>query len=488
MTDIWQTAAAAWGTRPDFRTEGSKHRDCPGNDGGGTDGGGGTGTGGGGTGTGGGGTGTGGGSGGGGVTGNGCGCGGCGDGCGCEKSFDHHCGCEHCDRPAPCGCEGHRHHHHGHHGHHGPHRPEPQPEPGAGPGYHDNGTTIGWRNPRRPGRHVGRSTGRLPGGVLDPCDFGNPPWNQWPGDRGDLYLPFLFMRANPGDLGARPVAGPFWESPDVLLLADTDPALAPPKPPELGQTALAGRPNTLYAHVWNFGLSSAPCVVVEFYWCDPSLGIGPAGAHLIGATSISLGARGSGRSHAVAKCPTAWVPTFVNGGHECLVVRAWDEAGDGLGTPPWDAALNRHVAQRNIHVVPVPGAHAADDDRLLALPTPMTPLTLKVGPLYGEPAQVTVARAAPHEMPWLQLRTGTRGLFPAQATATGAVAVSGPSPIGGGPSTGGPGTTQDVTGEDQQLQLTTTDAPPKAGEAHVYRVTASQQGQVFGGYTVVLLG
>jgi hypothetical protein len=45
-----------------------------------------------------------------------------------------------------------------------------------------------------------------------------------------------------------------------------------------------------------------------------------------------------------------------------------------------------------------------------------------------------------------------------------------------------------VTGDDQQVQLTTNDAPPPPGQAHVYRVTASQNGQVFGGYTVVLLG
>ena len=124
----------------------------------------------------------------------------------------------------------------------------------------------------------------------------------------------------------------------------------------------------------------------------------------------------------------------------------------------------------------------------MALPTPMAPLTLKVGALYGEPAQVTVARTAPHEMPWLQLHTGTRGLFPPQAAATGTVALTGPSPVGGGPGPGGLGVTQNITGDDQQLQLTTTDAPPKPGEAHVYRVSASQQGQIFGGYTVVLLG
>jgi hypothetical protein len=331
----------------------------------------------------------------------------------------------------------------------------------------------------------------VPGGRLDPCAFSTPPWNQWPGDRADLYLPFLFLRANAGDLGARPVAGPFWESPDILLLAGADPAAAPPVPPELGQTALAGKPNTLYAHVWNFGLAPAPNVVVEFYWCDPTLGIGPAGAHLVGVTVVSLGARGSGRSHAVVKCPTAWFPTFVNGGHECLVVRVWDETSDGLGTPPWDAALNRHVAQRNIHVAAVGEAmpaRAADDLERLLLPAPLTPLTLKVGPLFGEPAQVNVTRAAPHEMPWLQLRTRTRGLFPAQAPPTGAVLLGAPTPIGGGPGGGGVAAHHDVLDDDRQVTLTTTDAAPGPGEAHVYRVTASQQGEVFGGYTVVVLG
>jgi hypothetical protein len=463
MSDPWRAAAAAWGTRPTFQTAGSKGRHCPGNEGGGGDGGG---QGGGGSG------------------------GGHGGACGCHHA--HRCGCD--DHRGRCHHEscghdqhhGHDHHRHDHHDGCGC-TDRNGTGSGGGKGTTDGGTTIGWRNRNRPGRHGGTTTGRLPGGVLDPCDFGNPPWNQWPGDRGDLYLPFLFMRANAGDLGARPVVGPFWESPDILLLAGVEPSLAPAKPPELGQTALAGQPNTLYAHVWNFGLSAAPTVVVEFYWCDPSLGIGPSGAHLIGTTSLSLGARGSARNHAVAKCPTAWVPTFVNGGHECLVVRAWDETSDGLGAPPWDAALNRHIAQRNIHVVPAPGAHALAGAPLL-LPAPTQPLTLKVGPLYGEPAQVSVTRAAPHEMPWLQLRTGTRGLFPAQAAPTGVVSLSAPTAIGGGPGGAAAATAQEVTGDDEQLQLTSTDRHPVPGEAHVYRVTASQQGQVFGGYTVVLLG
>ncbi len=298
-----------------------------------------------------------------------------------------------------------------------------------------------------------------------------------------MYLPFLFLRANAGDLGARPVVGPFWESPDILLLAGVDPSVAPAVPSSLGQSALAGKPNTLYAHVWNFGIAQAPNVVVEFYWCDPTLGIGPSSANVIGQTMVSLGARGSGRAHAVVKCPVGWVPTFVNGGHECLVVRVWEETSDGLGTPPWDAALNRHVGQRNIHVV-----SAADQGLAPATDLLTGPLTLKVGPLYGEPAQVAVERVVPHTMPWLQQRTGVRGQFPAQAAPTGAVLLGAPRSIGGGASFGGQAAEQHVTGDDQQVTFATGDAAPATGQAHVYRVTASQQGQIFGGYTVVLLG
>jgi hypothetical protein len=488
MTDAWAAAAAGWGTRSTVTAAGLAGRDCTGRTGGNG-------------GAGGGGKGGGGGNGGGGDGGKGGGT--------CS-----HCGCAHGHHPHP-------HHPHGGHGHEHcqchchPHehccrgcqtpggcdcRDRTGKGDSAGtasgasgasgaPGRPGGGITLGWKNPNRPARHYGTSTGVIPGGQLDPCDFGTPPWNSWPGTRPELFLPYLFLRANAGDLGARPVAGPFWESPDILLLADTDPAVAPPVPPELGQTALAGKPTTLYAHVWNFGIAQAPNVVVEFYWCDPALGINATGAHFIGVALVSLGARGSGRSHAVVKCPAPWYPTFVNGGHECLLVRVWDETSDGLGDPPWDASLNRHVGQRNIHVVQAgdqalhPLARSADQPLLLP-----AALNLQVGPLFGESAQVAVSRAAPHEMPWLQLRTGTRGQFPAQAAPTGAVLLGAPTTIGGGPSAADAAASQHVTGDDQQITLTTGDAMPPPGQAHVYRVTASQQGQVFGGYTVVLLG
>jgi hypothetical protein len=341
---------------------------------------------------------------------------------------------------------------------------------------------------RRPTKTVGTSRGRFddPAG-LRPGDFStdNPP-DSWAGPRQDLYLPFLFLRANPGDLGGRPVSGPFWESPDIFILAGIDAATAPAIPPALGQTGLAGQPNTLYAHVWNFGNASAPQVVVEFYWCDPTLGIGPASAHLIGQTIVSLGAKGSGQSHAVVKCPESWTPTYVNGGHECLVVRAWDYTADALGAPPWDASLNRHVGQRNIHVERSGGLGAA---RALGTARPASaPLVLRVGPLYGEPADVNVARVNPNEMPWLQLHTGVRGQFPTRATPSGSPLLSPPTSVGGGPSAAAPATAHQVAGDDQQIAFSSSDDAPGPGEAHVYRVTASQGDQVVGGYTVVRLG
>jgi hypothetical protein len=136
--------------------------------------------------------------------------------------------------------------------------------------------------------------------------------------------------------------------------------------------------------------------------------------------------------------------------------------------------LNRHIGQRNIHVATAAELAGA-------------PLTIHVGPLFGAPALVRVDRVAPTTMPWLQLRTG-RGAFPAGAAATGTVLLSPPSPIGGGALGVDAGVQHTVNGDGQQVTLTTTDAPPSQGDAHVYRVSATQGGQTFGGYTVVMLG
>jgi hypothetical protein len=326
---------------------------------------------------------------------------------------------------------------------------------------------------RRPGKNVGTSTGdidvRLTPGDLD---HQRPP-GSWPGERNRLLLPMLFIRANPGDTGTRPVVGPFWESPDIFILAGVAPPDAPERPGQLGQIGVVDHDNTLYAHIWNFGLAAAPDVLVDFAWADPSLGINASSVQLIGQTSCSLGPRGSGRSHAIVKCPESWRPRFTNGGHECLLVRAWTLSDDRLNTPEWDASLNRHVGQRNIHVVQG---------------TTPDPISLRIGPLYGAPGLVSVTRAAPATMPWLLVHAGSRGSFPRAALATGSAGLSSPRRVGNAPPTGTPAGQQEVTGDDQAVSFTSTDDPPGDGQAHVYRVIAEQDGTTVGGYTVVVLG
>jgi hypothetical protein len=363
---------------------------------------------------------------------------------------------------------------------------------GGGPGGNGgDGGQGGSGKPGRPTRPSGTNDGSAgPGAVLTTGIINQPEKpGVWGGTRADLQLPYLFMRANPGDLGARPVVNaPFWESPDIFILAGVDPASAPNIPPALGQVAQAGQPNTIYAHVWNFGNASANEVLVEFYWVNPALGISTDSVNLISQTVTAIGAKGSGNAHVMVKCPEAWVPTFVNGGHECLLVRVWDNPSDLPGQPPFDASWNRHVGQRNIHVN-APGTTTAGALRLkpagIAL---QQPILIKVGPLFGAPATVAVERVAPSTVPWLQLRTGTRGVFPVMATPTGTPTLSPPTTTGGGFPTMAGAANHIVHGDDKQVAFSTTDQAPGPGEAHVYRVNATQEGVVFGGYTIVLLG
>jgi hypothetical protein len=45
-----------------------------------------------------------------------------------------------------------------------------------------------------------------------------------------------------------------------------------------------------------------------------------------------------------------------------------------------------------------------------------------------------------------------------------------------------------VVGDGQQVGFHATDAGPGAGNAHLYRVAATQDGAMVGGYTVVVVG
>lgn len=151
--------------------------------------------------------------------------------------------------------------------------------------------------------------------------------------------PFLLIRSTLTDRGNRPlVPGTvFWVSPDISF-APTDGA----------GSAVTGTDVIVSAQVTNLGLAAAFAVNVEFFWADPSMGILPSTGHLIASRLVTVPAL----STVVVNAPRPWRPQSVNGGHECLIVQC-DSPSEGAGglTSPFMAALDRHVAQRNISVV-----------------------------------------------------------------------------------------------------------------------------------------
>jgi len=90
---------------------------------------------------------------------------------------------------------------------------------------------------------------------------------------------------------------------------------------------------------------------VEFYWCNPSLGINSENAQIIGAAYVDLGNRFSRNAWQIVKYPQTWIATFENRGHECLVVRVFEPLLDQVSNSVWEVTKDRHTAQRNIAVV-----------------------------------------------------------------------------------------------------------------------------------------
>lgn len=176
--------------------------------------------------------------------------------------------------------------------------------------------------------------------------------------KGRTYTPFLFIPYKlvnptvPGqtpDLGrVRPIPGgeAFWASPYIVVESRLG----------LGFTAVAGEENFVHARVFNLGKASARPTQVDFYWADPSLGLPPGAFNFIGTRWVDI-AHGHSKD---VRCDVPWVPTFLNNGHECLLVQCSNpKMAVGAGGPPGNfdpitgpfrPTLDRHVGQRNIHV------------------------------------------------------------------------------------------------------------------------------------------
>lgn len=152
------------------------------------------------------------------------------------------------------------------------------------------------------------------------------------------WTPWLLIRYRDIDIGLRPIPSgeAFWLSPDVYV-ESSDPS----------GNGVAGEPNWVHARIFNLGAAPAAPTSVEFFWGNPSIGLGGEHMHFIGrAEGLVIPSQ---RMVAV-RCPTPWIPEFVNGGHECLMVNVHNHILDPI-IVPFNARLDRHVGQRNITVV-----------------------------------------------------------------------------------------------------------------------------------------
>lgn len=149
--------------------------------------------------------------------------------------------------------------------------------------------------------------------------------------------PFLLMRYGPTDMGARPMtsATRFWETPYIWVESS-----------DKYGNAVAGEPNYLHALVFNGGAFQAAPVKVDFYWANPSLGLGAANMNYVGTEWVMI----DRLSSQDVRCPTPWIPSVVNDGHECVMVNTTCTLADPI-LQPFQPMLDRHVGQKNLHVI-----------------------------------------------------------------------------------------------------------------------------------------
>lgn len=111
---------------------------------------------------------------------------------------------------------------------------------------------------------------------------------------------------------------------------------------------IAGQPCYLFARVTNNGTDPVQDATVRYYWANPSVGFDRNTANVIGLANVSLN---PGASQDVL-CLVPWVPTFLNGGHECVLAEAFHPSLDPLpASPVFNVPTDRHVAQRNLSVL-----------------------------------------------------------------------------------------------------------------------------------------
>lgn len=148
---------------------------------------------------------------------------------------------------------------------------------------------------------------------------------------------WLVIRYDEADGGARPIPNGevFWASPDIWITGGD----------ALGN-AIAGKPTSIHARVWNFGTFAAVPVRVDFHVVAPSIGIPWNAPQLIGTAWINVAPLAT----AVADCPVPWVPAESGLSHACLIVTCSSPMMDPPDQPG-NPRTDRKTGQRNVTVV-----------------------------------------------------------------------------------------------------------------------------------------
>ncbi|SDX32017.1 hypothetical protein SAMN05444487_11420 [Marininema mesophilum] len=133
---------------------------------------------------------------------------------------------------------------------------------------------------------------------------------------------------------------PWYLSPDIWTVSGDDPLGTPGQP-------IVGQPCYIWARVHNNGKDAIQNANVRFYWANPAVGFNRKTANFIGKAYVSL----AGSETREVLCLSPWNPSFVNNGHECVMVEAshpYDPLQAGL---TFNVTTDRHVAQRNLTVL-----------------------------------------------------------------------------------------------------------------------------------------
>ena len=158
---------------------------------------------------------------------------------------------------------------------------------------------------------------------------------------------YLYIRTHPSDDGTEPLTAgwPFWISPDIIIT---------PNGGMPGDVAMPGVNNQVSVTVTNKGGIDAIDAYVDVFLANPSTAFTPATATPLGDGFLTI------PGYNTATITINWLPGPADSGHRCLLARvSLLTTGDTYVNPAvFDVVGDRHVAQRNIHVVEMTGQQA----------------------------------------------------------------------------------------------------------------------------------